>query len=67
MDWLAEHAEAIGSFVAGLVTGGGAGWFITIKHFKSNVSAGRNAVDMRNATAGGDNVAGNKTTLGGHD
>jgi hypothetical protein len=67
--WLTSHAEALGSFVAGLLAGGGAGWFFTIKSIKKStkVMVGRRTIDMSGARAGGDNVAGDKTTLGRFD
>ena len=62
--WFAENAGAIGTFVGGLITGGAAGWAITYKSMKAKIMVGGRVADQSRARAGGDNVGGNKTTIG---
>lgn len=62
--WLAENAGVIGAFVGGLITGSTAGWAITYKSMKAKILVGGRVTDQSRARAGGDNVGGDKTTIG---
>lgn len=61
MTWVFEHAEAIGAFIAGLITGGGASWALAVHFTKQKFIVGGNAVDQSRAKAGGDVVGRDKT------
>jgi hypothetical protein len=58
-------ADQLYWFFGGVATGGLAGSLLTFKLTHQNrASHGSTIVDQSGAHAGGDNVAGNKTTLG---
>ena len=64
-DFLSQHASAIGSFIAGLLTGGVTGSLITLRITGRNqVLRGGSITDQSRSVAGGDIVGGNKTSNG---
>ncbi|WP_449253907.1 hypothetical protein [Brevundimonas naejangsanensis] len=62
MAWLSEHASTIGAFVGGVITGGGAGWALTLRMVKQKLVVAESVVNQRGARAGGDVVGRDKTT-----
>jgi hypothetical protein len=66
-DWLIQHAGSIGAFLAGFIGGGATGCAITYNVTRNKVTSGDRVVDQSRARAGGDNVGGNKTTIGRTD
>lgn len=59
MELIQMHISEVLSFLAG----GTIGSLLTIKFTKNRASGNGNIVDQSNAKAGGDNIAGNKTTI----
>jgi hypothetical protein len=54
MDWIINHAGAIGSFLGGLLAGGFGGSLFTLKIVRRNVSGGSVITDQSRAWASGD-------------
>ncbi|EGF94512.1 hypothetical protein BDIM_13360 [Brevundimonas diminuta ATCC 11568] len=52
----------IGAFVGGVITGGGAGWALTLRMVKQKLVVAESVVNQRGARAGGDVVGRDKTT-----
>lgn len=63
-DFFAQHAFELGSFVAGLITGGAAGSVITLRVIGRHQSATGHAsiTDQHRSVAGGDIVGRDKNT-----
>ena len=57
IDFLTQHAEAIGTFIAGLIGGGVGGSLLTLRITGRNQVSGRGSiVDQSGSRAGGDIV-----------
>jgi hypothetical protein len=65
IEFISQHASAIGSFIAGLIGGGAVGSFLTLRITGRNHLSGKGSVvDQSQSRAGGDIVGGNKTRSG---
>jgi len=60
MDWVWDHASAIGSFIGGIIAGAFGGSLLTLKIFGRSASGHSNITDQRRATAAGDIVGRDK-------
>ncbi len=62
MDWILSHLYDVGLFAGGLIAGALGGSVITYRATTKNSNVGGTQVNQRGIRAGGDVVAGNKTT-----